>query len=44
MEGGGRFNIYPDSASLEMADKLGRGNISEGIRLALAALRPEDIA
>lgn len=40
MEGGRRFNIYLDSVSLETADKLGGGNISEGIRLALAALRP----
>ena len=40
MEGGKRFNIYLDSISLETADKLGGGNVSEGIRLALAALRP----
>lgn len=40
MEGGRRINIYLDSVSLETADKLGGGNVSEGIRLALAALRP----
>lgn len=44
MEGGRRFNIYLDSVSLETADKLGGGNISEGIRLALAALRSEKAA
>jgi hypothetical protein len=42
MEGGRRLNIYLDSASLETAAKLGGGNVSEGIRLALAALRPEN--
>jgi hypothetical protein len=44
MEGGRRFNIYLDSVSLEAANKLGGGNISEGIRLALVALRPEKAA
>lgn len=43
MEGGKRINIYLDSASLETAAKLGGGNVSEGIRLALAALRPENV-
>jgi hypothetical protein len=42
MEGGKRINIYLDSASLETAVKLGDGNVSEGIRLALAALQPEN--
>ena len=44
MEGGRRINIYLDSVSLEAADRLGGGNISEGIRLALAALRAEKAA
>lgn len=44
MEGGRRINIYLDSVSLEAADMLGGGNISEGIRLALAALRVEKAA
>jgi hypothetical protein len=43
MEGGRRLNIYLDSASLETAARLGGGNVSEGIRLALAALRPENV-
>jgi len=38
MEGGKRINIYLDSASLETAARLGGGNVSEGIRVALAAL------
>jgi hypothetical protein len=42
LEGGKRFNIYLDSASVEAAEKLGHGNISEGIRRALAALRSEN--
>ena len=41
MEGGKRVNIYLDTVSLKTADMLGGGNVSEGIRLALAALRPE---
>lgn len=41
LEGGKRINIYLDSVSLETAGMLGGGNVSEGIRLALAALRPE---
>lgn len=44
MEGGRRINIYLDTVSLEAADRLGDGNISEGIRLALAALRAEKAA
>jgi hypothetical protein len=43
MEGGKRINIYLDSASLETAAKLGGGNVSEGIRVALAALPPENV-
>lgn len=35
------INIYLASVRLETADKFGDGNVSEGIRLALAALRSE---
>lgn len=35
MEGGGRRNIYLDAASMEIAKRLGDGNISEGVRAAL---------
>jgi hypothetical protein len=35
MEGGKRVNVYLDAASLCRADVLGKGNISEGIRIAL---------
>lgn len=37
MAGGKRVNVYLDAASLARASELGNGNISEGIRLALAA-------
>ena len=30
-----RFNLYLDTQSLEIAAKLGEGNVSEGIRKAL---------
>ena len=33
--GGKRVNVYLDAASLKAADKLGGGNVSEGIRIAL---------
>jgi len=36
MEGGKRVNVYLDAASLERAAILGGGNVSEGIRRALA--------
>lgn len=36
MEGGKRVNVYLDAASLDIAAKLGQGNVSEGIRIALA--------
>jgi hypothetical protein len=36
MEGGKRVNVYLDAASLEAAKRLGDGNVSEGIRLALS--------
>ena len=35
MEGGRRINLYLDFASVEKATRLGTGNISEGIRIAL---------
>ena len=35
-EGGARHNVYLDSASVARARKLGKGNISEGIRIALS--------
>lgn len=36
MDGGKRVNVYLDAASLARAAELGGGNVSEGIRLALA--------
>jgi hypothetical protein len=36
LEGGGRRNVYLDSVSIARARKLGKGNISEGIRIALS--------
>lgn len=36
MEGGKRINVYLDAESHEAAAKLGGGNVSEGIRIALA--------
>lgn len=36
LEGGARHNVYLDSASIARARKLGKGNISEGIRIALS--------
>lgn len=35
MEGGSRRNVYLDTVSIARARKLGKGNISEGIRIAL---------
>ena len=35
MAGGKRVNVYLDDASLDAAAKLGDGNVSEGIRVAL---------
>lgn len=37
MKDGQRVNVYLDAASLKTAAKLGDGNVSEGIRIALAA-------
>lgn len=36
LEGGGRHNVYLDAVSIARARKLGKGNISEGIRVALS--------
>lgn len=36
MDGGKRVNVYLDAASLERARDIGNGNISVGIRIALA--------
>ena len=36
LEGGGRRNVYLDAASITRAVKLGKGNLSEGIRIALS--------
>ena len=38
LSGGKRVNVYLDAASLKAADKLGGGNVSEGIRMALKPL------
>lgn len=35
MAGGKRSNIYLDAASREKAERIGNGNVSEGIRIAL---------
>lgn len=35
LDAGKRVNVYLDSDSLERAAKLGNGNVSEGIRIAL---------
>lgn len=36
LEGGARRNVYLDAVSIARAKKLGKGNISEGIRIALS--------
>ncbi len=36
LEGGKRINVYLDAESLDTAQKIGGGNASEGIRIALA--------
>lgn len=36
MSGGKRVNVYLDAASLAIAEQIGNGNVSEGIRKALA--------
>lgn len=35
MQGGRRVNVYLDGASLETAARIGGGNVSDGIRVAL---------
>jgi hypothetical protein len=37
LSGGKRVNVYLDAASIKAADKLGGGNVSEGIRKSLLA-------
>lgn len=37
MSGGKRVNVYLDAESITIAERLGRGNVSEGIRRALIA-------
>lgn len=37
MDGGKRRSIYLDDESMELAERLGYGNASEGIRRALRA-------
>lgn len=39
MDGGRRRNIYIDDASWEIAEMIGNGNASEGIRIALEMAR-----
>jgi hypothetical protein len=39
LEGGKRVNVYLDTESLERAERLGLGNVSEGIRIALRQAR-----
>lgn len=36
MDGGKRRNVYLDDESAAIAEKLGNGNISDGIRIAMA--------
>jgi hypothetical protein len=36
LEGGARHNVYLDTTSIARARKLGKGNVSEGIRIALS--------
>ncbi|WP_434627071.1 hypothetical protein [Chromobacterium sp. CV08] len=42
MEGGARHNVYLDAESIDIAQALGDGNISRGIRLALRARADAD--
>lgn len=39
MSGGRRVNVYLDAESVSIAAKLGDGNVSEGIRIALRNVR-----
>lgn len=36
LQGGARHNVYLDTVSIARAKKLGRGNLSQGIRIALS--------
>lgn len=36
LDGGRRVNVYLDAASIATASRLGQGNVSDGIRIALA--------
>lgn len=38
LDGGGRRNVYLDASSVARALKLGKGNLSEGIRIALSRM------
>ena len=38
MTGGRRLNVYLDEISIETASRVGNGNVSEGIRRALAGI------
>lgn len=39
MNNGKRMNVYLDAESIEIASKLGDGNVSKGIRTALVNAR-----
>lgn len=39
MKGGKRVNVYLDAETLKKAEKLGGGNVSEGIRIAVQIAR-----
>lgn len=40
LAGGRRVNVYLDDESLAIANNVGRGNVSQGIRIALAHVKP----
>ncbi|MFZ6755745.1 hypothetical protein ACO0K9_00880 [Undibacterium sp. Ji50W] len=40
IEGGKRVNVYLDAESLAIAEQLGQGNVSSGIRVALTNSKP----
>lgn len=42
LDGGKRVNVYLDDASLDRAARLGGGNVSEGIRIALEQATTKD--
>lgn len=41
MKDGRKMHVYLDAATIEIAQRLGDGNISEGIRKAVAAYKDE---